>query len=322
MNAEIFHTGCKVNLFLHIVGRREDGYHRLESLFYPLKNPHDRVEIKVKKQEKKNDISIVCHSLLPSIDINKIDTKNNTLTKAYTYFCESTAFCLPLEIKLYKGIPHGAGLGGGSADAAVLLKYLFRAWQKKEYAQASAEEKNILNQIAIRVGADVPFFLENKPQLARGIGDILESVKLERDFPFFKNKFLLLICPHIEVNTVWAFDEFRKQNQALEKNIKNFAQINLTKTNKKDIHSFNAKTKVLTKTQKLYNNDLEKSVFAHFPTLKEYKDKLYDFHAKLVLMSGSGSSLFALFESKQEAQKAEVYFHNMQTVTTFPCVEL
>ncbi len=322
MMGEIFHIGCKVNLFLHIVGRREDGYHLLQSLFYPLNNPHDKIEIKKVEQENSYGITIACKSLLPSIDVSKIDLVNNTLTKTYECFYEKTAFCLPLEITLHKGIPHGAGLGGGSADAAVLLKYLFKQWKKKDFAKANAEERELIKEIAVKVGADVPFFLENKAQFAEGIGDILKEVELKEDFAFFKNKFLLLLCPDIEVNTVWAFNEFRKQNQCLEKNIKKNVQINLTNTNKKDIHFFNAKTKAKACTQELFCNDLEETVFTAYPLLKEYKDKLYDFQAELVLMSGSGSSLFALFESESEAQKAEEYFRNTDAVTVFSSVKV
>ncbi len=328
--AETFYAPCKINLFLHIVGRKDNGYHLLESLFYPLKKPCDTIEIKVLEKEEKKHIKISCSSDSQSIDIEKIDLENNTLTKAYTLFCEKTDFCLPLEIYLKKAIPHGAGLGGGSSDAALLLKYLYKKWQKKDYHNANRAEKIIMQEIALKVGADVPFFLEEKEKHVSGIGEILEHTDLAKDFPFFHNKYLFLLCPHISVNTVWAFNEFRQQNQNIEKNIKKNAQINLTKINKKDIHLFNARAKVNTTriadtaldVKKLYRNDLEETVFSHYPLLKEYKEKLYDFQADLALMSGSGSSLFALFQNKEEAQKAEEYFKKIHSVTCFPSVLL
>ncbi len=318
MHTEIFHIPCKINLFLHIVGRREDGYHLLNSIFYPLQNPFDTLEISINKQEKDFFIDIACSTKEDFINIEKIDKKNNTLTKAYTLFYEKTGFCVPINIKLNKGIAHGAGLGGGSADAAALLKYLFKLYKGIAFNNASKEEKEFLFEIAVQVGADVPFFLEDTAMFVSGIGEELEKVNIKKEYSFFKNKYLLLLCPHIQVNTVWAFKEFRNKNQTLEKKFKKSSQINLTKVNKKDIHLFNARKWA----QEHYRNDLEDCVFAFYPLLKEYKEKLYDFQASLALMSGSGSSIFALFESKQEAQEAEKYFSELKAVTTYPCVKL
>ena len=150
-------AGCKVNLGLRITGLRDNGYHELDSLFWPLPRPCDRLHI-----NETGTSGIVVHCAAPGIDLER-----NTLTRAYAALAERVPNLPGLEVKLIKGIPTGAGLGGGSSDAAALLHWL----NKRLPAPLNDEE---LAAIALKVGADTPFFLKNTPCRVRGIGEIKE----------------------------------------------------------------------------------------------------------------------------------------------------
>ncbi len=300
MKEEKYTIGCKINLNLYIVNRRENGYHELDSLFYPLKNPHDTIIIHDYVDNNSSDFKLICN-------IKDIDVNENTLTKVYTLFKKTTYFAPKLHIELQKAIPHGAGLGGGSADAAFLLKYLYAKWRNISFSQnflPKNKDLNVLEEIAVNVGADVPFFLHNKAMRAQGIGEILSPINVD----ILNNFTLLLLCPKIFVNTKEAFKKFTEKNQILIEKFKNNTSKCLTRALKQDIKSHNAMINAF------FQNDLESSVFSSFPILKEYKEKLLSFDAKVALMSGSGSSLYALFETKEQAKIARVFFENLEEI--------
>lgn len=305
MIVESYKIGCKVNLFLHIVGRRENGYHELNSLFYPLPEPFDQIDI-LHPEDDKQELVLTCSNPL-------LDLENNTLTKTYKLFREETAFSPSIHLHLTKGIPQGAGLGGGSADAAFLLKYLYKKWKQKEtLGDIENKDKNLLEKIALKVGADVPFFLENKAMHVEGIGEKLATA----DVSPLKGSFLLLLCPKIEVSTIRVFQAFREENPYIEKKIKKISTENLTSALNQAIKPNDAGNKFL------FRNDLEQVVFSFFPLLKEYKEKLLELHASVALMSGSGASLFGLFSAKEKAEIALAYFEKDKDVQVFPCVML
>lgn len=300
MKQEKYTVGCKINLNLYIVNRRENGYHELDSLFYPLKNPHDTIIIHEYLDDNSSNFSLTCN-------INEIDKKNNILTKLYTLFKERTYFAPTIQLELQKGIPHGAGLGGGSADAAFFLKYLYAKWRNISFSQNFLPENKdlkMLEEIALAVGADVPFFLHNSPMRAQGVGEVLSPLNVD----ILNNFTILLVCPKIQVNTKDAFNKFKEKNQILIEKIKNNTSKSLTRALKKDINSHEATNKAF------FKNDLESSVFSSFPILKDYKEKLLNFDAVVALMSGSGSSLFALFETKEQAKKAKAFFENLEGI--------
>ena len=189
MREETVRTGGKINLFLFITGRRENGYHELRSLFTRLPEPVDTLVFR--NAERESGIRVSCST--PGIDL-----ENNTLTKAYARYAEATGFAPAVDVELTKGIPHGAGLGGGSADGAEVLAWL----QRQNPKPLPAEE---LNALAARVGADVPFFLASGGCLAEGIGDILTPVKTE-----VEGWYCVLVCPAVHVNTAWAYAAWDK----------------------------------------------------------------------------------------------------------------
>ena len=159
METAALRIGCKVNLTLRITGVRPNGWHELDTVFLPLDEPSDTLRLALRPGG-----GLALHCAEPGID-----PENNTLTKAYRLFAEASGFRPGVEAVLEKGIPHGAGLGGGSADAAALLGWL----------NARAPEPLSLPELvglAARIGADVPFFLYNVPCRASGIRRAARSV--------------------------------------------------------------------------------------------------------------------------------------------------
>ncbi len=297
-----FSIPCKINLFLHIVGRRANGYHELESLFVPVKNPHDTITIL--DENITSSFQMTCNQ-------QNFDLNNNTLTKTYSLFCEHTKYNAPLSIHLEKNIPSGAGLGGGSADAGFLLRYLYAQYKElsfDEHFVPNEEDMPWLNEIAVKVGADVPFFLQNKAMLIEGIGEKMREV----DISFLKNYYILLLTPKIHVNTKEIFKKYREENQILDKKNKKSAFENLTSVSSQAIKPFDATMNTL------FRNDLEQCVFSSFPALGNYKEKLIAFEAVITLMSGSGSSMFGVFSDKAQAEKAWLYFETMDEAEVFP----
>ena len=186
-------SGCKINLGLKISDKREDGYHNLETVFYPLSMPFDEIHL---EKTKETGMKLSCN-------IPGIDPENNTLTKAYDLYNQYHALDFGLDIRLIKGVPHGAGLGGGSANGAELLKYL-----QKETGNALPFQT--LLEIAAKIGADVPFFLYDTPCKGEGIGEKLTPISL--DLTAYS---LLLILPDIHISTAWAFKKLAERKKIL-----------------------------------------------------------------------------------------------------------
>jgi 4-diphosphocytidyl-2-C-methyl-D-erythritol kinase len=261
-------AGCKINLFLQIIGLREDGYHELSTLFYPLPEPCDK--LRITEGERGAGLSVFC-------DHPALGGGSNILHKAYSLYAGATGFSPDLKIILEKGIPIGAGLGGGSSDAAVLLGFM------NDNAGSSALREDELVALAAKTGADVAFFLKNVPSLAKGIGDVLRPVDVDLD-PFE----LLLVCPNVHVCTAEAYKSWDR----LQKD-----QVSLTKTETGDKKPFCFSDVVLF-------NSFESAVFPLYPVLRELKMAMLGIGAACCLMSGSGSSLYALFRSGGERREA------------------
>ena len=265
--AEVVRTGGKINLFLSITGRRENGYHELHTLFMPLPEPADTLIFR--PADRASGIAVTCAE--PGIDLER-----NTLTRAYSLYAEATGFAPAVDVELVKAIPHGAGLGGGSADGAEVL-----AWLQRNAPQPMEEEA--LNLLAARVGADVPFFLKGRPCLAEGIGEILTPAD-----PGMDGWSCVLVCPHIHVNTAWAFAAWDAES----------ASFPLTDKRKADKNNRSS-------CQTYYGmNDFEPVVFKAHPELAEWKMQLLQEGADIAGMSGSGSSLFGLFKDPECAAYA------------------
>ena len=281
--AHVLTSGCKVNLYLHVGDKLANGYHELETLFLPLATPHDTLTVQVGSSGNANSNSaqpmctVACEQY-------GIDEQNNTLTKAYAAYAKATGFCVPLHITLTKGVPHGAGLGGGSANAAKLLLFLQEEAQKHGYTPL---DNAALNALSAGIGADVPFFLENVPAVATGIGEKLTRVKNP-----YEGYTILVICAPIHISTGWAFnqlDNLKRKNTFFKKNC-------LTYFADPYIYTFVHAVQ--------HVNDFEEVVYPQYPELLAIRNALLESGAEVALLSGTGSSIFGLFAQKTQAEKA------------------
>lgn len=251
----IVFSNCKINLGLRIVRKRADGYHDLETVFYPLEL-HDIVEALHGQQE---GIDFTTSGI--SIDGAP---EQNLCMKAYALLKRSYELP-PVQLHLHKTIPAGAGLGGGSANAAFTLKLL----NAKFNLQLSTER---LLDLALQLGSDCPFFIINKPCIATGRGEIMDTI----DLSHLKRYHIALINPGIHVSTAWAFGKISPGTQT-------------TSVRDAILEPVNAwKDRLL--------NDFEAVVFAEHPEVKAIRDSLYDKGAVYAAMTGSGSTVFGLFE--------------------------
>lgn len=258
-NAMITFPNAKINLGLNIVEKRPDGYHNLETVFYPvaLEDALEINEVPNIESEKKCQL----HQYGTPIAGNPED---NLVMKAYRLL--NSDFRLPpIEIHLYKHIPSGAGLGGGSSDAAFMLKLL-----NEKFGLGLSDGK--LEDYAVRLGADCPFFIADKPVYAEGTGNLFSPIPLS-----LKGYRILLIKPDIFVSTREAFSHITPQRPAIAlKEVVNRPVI---------------------EWKELMVNDFEKSVFPQHPQIEAIKNELYQQGAVYAAMSGSGSSVFGLFEA-------------------------
>jgi 4-diphosphocytidyl-2-C-methyl-D-erythritol kinase len=248
---------CKINLGLNILERRIDGFHNLETVFYPIVL-QDGLEI---VQSTLPETSITTSGL--TIDADK---EQNICFKAYQLLKKKFEDLPAVKIHLHKVIPSGAGLGGGSADGAFTLLLLNKKFN------LGLKEDQLMNY-ALQLGSDCPFFIKNKPCYAKERGEILEEINL--DFPAYK---IVLINPGIHINTAWAFSKINPSKD--RKSLKEIIQ--------KPIDSWKEEL----------TNDFEEPVFAEYPEIKKIKETLYYQGAIFSSLSGSGSTVYGLFQKE------------------------
>lgn len=262
---------CKINIGLYITNKRSDGYHNIETVFYPLPW-YDALEIlpltstvqqniasfnQVKINYQTDDIVFAQSGL----DIEGSAT-DNLCIKAF-YLLKNIYSFPPVFMHLHKIIPSGAGLGGGSSDAAFVLKTLAKVF--------SLHITNIeLEQLALMLGSDCPFFIQNKPCVASSRGEQMQPIVLD-----LNNYTWVLINPNIHISTAGAFAQIISHHTTID--IQNIVQ--------QPIANWKA----------LLSNNFEKSVFEKFPSIKEIKDILYDKGALYASLSGSGSTVYGIF---------------------------
>ncbi len=256
---------AKINLGLNIVEKRPDGYHNLETIFYPIPL-QDALEITPWEGGERK------YKLAQSGIQIAGDDESNLVVKAYKLL-DNLYNLPPIEINLLKHIPSGAGLGGGSADAAFMLCML------NQHFQLNIPNEQ-LEVYAAQLGADCAFFVENKPTFAEGIGNIFSPIELS-----LKGYKLLLVKPDIFVSTRDAFAQIKPKRPS----------ISLKEVAKMPIEAW--KTYMV--------NDFEESVFPQFPAIADIKALLYDMGAIYASMSGSGSSVFALFKGDATLPKVD-----------------
>lgn len=251
------YPNAKINIGLNIVEKRPDGYHNIETVFYPI-GLCDVLD--VEPSETCADYSFSNAGIAVGGDPD-----DNLIVKAYRLLQHD--FQLPpVDITLIKNIPFGAGLGGGSSDAAFMLKSLNEMFGLKI-------DSATLEKYAVQLGADCPVFIQNKPVFATGIGNEFSEVELS-----LKGYFMLLVKPDIHVSTPQAYANV----------VPVMPRVHLNELIKLPVAAW--KDKIV--------NDFEKSVFAQYPQIEQIKNQLYEAGALYVSMSGSGSSVYALFEAE------------------------
>lgn len=255
-------TGSKLNLFLQVTGRRPDGYHTLNTLFWPLDTPSDVLNIEFEATE---GVSLDCTELPNSAE-------ENLAFRAANVYAQYTGISPSWHIELKKSTPIAAGLGGGSADAAAVLKIL-----NSHYALVSPKE---LVSMALKLGADVPFFLTNRPALATGIGEILTLLEPPLTLPP-----LVLVFPKFPVTAKWAYQHKLPPTPG---NLE--LLLSGLRSGNPDIIGHGL------------HNDLSPALYKKFPMLRMIKQQMLTAGAAGVEITGSGSSIFAVAHNRQEQE--------------------
>ncbi len=266
-----FKTPAKINLGLHIHKKREDGFHELETLFHMV-GWYDELEIEGTRER----VELVCNA--PGIPN---DERNLVVKAAILLKNRFPKKCGGVNIKLKKNIPSGAGLGGGSGNAAGILLALNLLWDLK------LKRKDLI-ELASELGSDVPFFLMSPCAMGAGRGEILQSVESLVRF------YILMIYPGFPVATSWVYGNLKLKLTKAENNIS-------------ILKNFLLRSEFAQLGEALYN-DLEPVVFKRHPEILEIKKELLDSGARGALLSGSGSTVFGIFDNPQIANKALARF--------------
>jgi 4-diphosphocytidyl-2-C-methyl-D-erythritol kinase len=255
---------CKINIGLRVVRKREDGYHDLETIFYPVLGLHDELEVEAVDHFK---LGIKNFEFIQEGLVVDCPAEDNLIIKCYQHMRAKYPQIGDVRIRFKKNIPFGAGLGGGSSDAAHMAIALNEIYSLRLTQQQLAEEVRPL-------GADCPFFVYNTPCYAEGIGDKLTPISLD-----LSELRLVMIKPNCSVSTKEAYGGIvPKGSSELFKTVQN--------------------------SSTLFNyayNDFEDTVFKAHPEIADIKQRLLDAGAIYAAMSGSGSTVFGLFQDDAES---------------------
>ena len=270
---------AKINLGLKIINKRPDGLHNIESVFLQI-SLHDSLTF-----SSSNKFSII------SKGISCPTNQNNILFKVIDILKKEYDININVKVLINKNIPIGAGLGGGSSNAAAFLKYLLEVNQIK-----LSNEK--LVKLASQIGSDVPFFLKGGFQLIKGIGDHLQPIETR----VFNNKKILLIHPKFHISTKWAYSEVKKHL--------------LTSNNKPKFSALTEKV-----NWNLFENDFEKFVCTTYPEILKLKKLLKNDGALYSGLSGSGSTVFGLYNDNQSFDNILLLLKDYHTNIAFPIIQ-
>jgi len=275
-------ANAKINVYLRVIGRYDDGYHRLETIFQEI----DFGDELTFQHASENSLSLTVEGYdLPA-------DGSNLVVKAACLLKKEFGIKAGASITLKKVVPVGAGLGGGSSDAAASLRGLIELWKIPVSAQH-------VHDLAATLGADVPFFLHGGTGLGTGRGDCI------RVLPDLPPKPLIILKPDISISTAWVYQHFKAEN----------LRDDLTKLN----HSINISTLIKRLSgeasyESLLINDLERVVLPRFPEVARLRSLLSLNGAEVALMTGSGSAVFGLFNDEETRDAA---FTNLATEECF-----
>lgn len=254
---------AKINLYLEIINKRSDGYHNIESVMHTI-SLFDILEL---NEIQENKVELICENS------NLSNDKNNLVYKAATEFKKQYNINKGIKIKLIKNIPTGAGLGGGSSDAAATLVALNKIWDVNDTI------KN-LEILGAKLGADVPFFMTGGTAKVSGIGNIVEKINSKLNFDF------ILVKPDFGISTPYAYSKIK------------FPLTNIRKINK-ITNSILDETLNFETAKDLFFNRFEEFIFDEYQEIKKIKDTLEQLGC-VSLMSGSGATVFGLVQDKSE----------------------
>ena len=258
----------KVNIGLKVLNQREDGYHNIYTIFQEL-NFGDSIYIEKRDQDCK---------IISNVDWIPTD-KSNICFKAYNEIRKEYSKVKGLCLKIEKIVPTGSGLGGGSANAAAVLKGINKIYKLKLTT-------NKLEQIASKIGADVPFFIKGKTQLGEGIGEKLTEIHNTIIGTY------LIVIPKFSISTEWAYSIIKNKLNDQDKKV-NFSSF------------FNGDYSSL----QIFENDFERIVIPAYPEIGAIKIKLLKLGARFVSLSGSGSTVYGIFDDEASAKEAELLFN-------------
>lgn len=259
---------AKINIGLFVTGKRSDGYHELQSVFYPI-DLHDALEI-ITQDETSIGEAVSFHST--GLPIEGPESSNLCL-KAYQLLQKEFSWIPAIKMHLHKTIPMGAGMGGGSSNGAFCIRLL-----NKKFDLGLNEEQ--MKSLALYLGSDCPFFISNKPSFVTGRGEHIEPIKLD-----LSDYDMLVVNPGIHVPTGWAFRHLTLSNRDIQLY--------------QDIH------RPVSEWKECIVNDFEEPVMRSYPAIRSIKNSLYGSGAIYASMSGSGSTVFGLF---QKGQRPEIKF--------------
>lgn len=260
---------CKINLGLHILNKREDGFHNLETVFYPLPL-RDALEVIRNEEQSTEEVAFQNSGILV-----EAVAQNNLCIKAYHLLKKDFPSLPSIQMHLHKTIPIGAGLGGGSSDGAFTLKLL------NEKFQLGLSQQQLI-EYALQLGSDCPFFIINQPVFATGRGELLETVELDLSAYQFA-----IVNPGIHVNTGWAFEQLQTRSDH---------EAWADRKAKADLRTIIHQPISTWKDQLI--NEFEEPVCKQYPEIASIKQQLYDAGAVYASMSGSGSSLYGIFNKE------------------------
>ena len=252
---------AKINLGLNILRKREDGYHDIESVFYPI-GWTDILEVLEYDDWRSGEETVIFHSSGIPISGNKSD---NLISKAHQLLSQIIEIP-PVKIRLHKTIPMGAGLGGGSSNAAFYINLLD---EKFNLGLTESVKNNLLSQL----GSDCVFFLKNEPLLATGRGNIVQPIQLN-----LSGKKIAVVYPNLHSTTATAYKKIIPSTPDTPIN----ELIN----------------RPLQEWKLFLKNDFEKALFPEMPKLKEWKMNMYDLGAEYASLTGSGSAVYGIFEKE------------------------
>lgn len=278
---------AKINIGLNVIAKRSDGYHDIETVFYPV-NLQDALEVTLMRpldpsqlisrieagklvqpddalpffKSRRKKETLPCCQLEMLGNEYPFPAADNLVVKAYMMLLED--FDLPaIDIRLYKHIPTGAGLGGGSSDCASMIELLNRRFNLRM-------RDSMMERYAARLGSDCPFFITGKPSLASGRGEILTPIKLS-----LADYTILIVKPDVSVSTAQAYAGVTPGKPA----------VSLAEAVKRPVSEW----------RDVVVNDFEESVFNKYPLLGDIKSRLYNLGAEYASMTGSGSAVYGLF---------------------------